>query len=274
VKLPLVIHSIFDRFVNFGPRFFQELSTGKSSAKDSYKSDDLTLNGTLAAAIEHDMRTPLANLHSDLYFLQKDLVNNARVKSRINRIKAQVERLEAILSLNHFIRGIDTYSPKFLKISLRDLIHTAVKQLKGSSNYPPGLFFSFRDKPHVFVAGDFIMLEQAFINLLKNAAEAMDFHGDVRINFSVDRHAKEVKTEIIDGGVGISDEIIEQITKPGFSTKNTQRGLGLFISKSIFGAHGGRIEFMSQIGKGTTVFVYLPICPGDMYEKASVNNRR
>ena len=97
------------------------------------------------------------------------------------------------------------------------------------------------------------------MNLLVNAARAIEDQGMIQIKTSADKTA--VYIEIADSGRGIPSENLNRIFEPGFTTKGVGvgTGLGLSISYNIIQKHGGKIEVESEVGRGTTFVVILPI---------------
>lgn len=101
-------------------------------------------------------------------------------------------------------------------------------------------------------------LNQVFLSLLLNAAQAMDARGEIRIR---SRHAgSELRVEFADTGHGIAQDVLERIFDPFFTTRDVGRGtgLGLTVSRDVIAAHGGRIEVQSAPGKGSAFTVVLP----------------
>jgi signal transduction histidine kinase len=112
------------------------------------------------------------------------------------------------------------------------------------------------DLPAVFVRADAAALEQLFLNLLLNAAQALALGGTTTATLSrVDGHAE---VSIRDTGRGIEAERLATIFEPLASTRPGGTGLGLTIARRIAEAHGGRIDIESTRGEGTTVRVTLP----------------
>lgn len=102
-------------------------------------------------------------------------------------------------------------------------------------------------------------INQIFLNLLTNAADAIDEQGDIVIRTSA--QGNNVKVSISDTGCGIPDELMEKIRDPFFTTKEVGKGtgLGLSIVDQIVTSHGGRLDIESEPGKGTTVSITLPL---------------
>ncbi|MCH2187516.1 response regulator, partial [Myxococcota bacterium] len=110
------------------------------------------------------------------------------------------------------------------------------------------------------IIGDLSGLNQVFLNLLKNAGEALGPAGG-RVDLSLARHGEELIVEVSDDGAGIRSDHLNRLFEPFFTTKETGEGtgLGLSISRRIVAAHGGRIEVASAAGEGTRFSVHLPI---------------
>ena len=110
------------------------------------------------------------------------------------------------------------------------------------------------------IVGDLSGLNQVFLNLLKNAGEALGPAGG-RIDLSLERRGGDLIVEVSDEGVGIQSDHLKRLFEPFFTTKETGEGtgLGLSISRRIVAAHGGRIEVASASGEGTCFSVQLPI---------------
>jgi signal transduction histidine kinase len=107
------------------------------------------------------------------------------------------------------------------------------------------------------VDGDENQLRQAFLNLLRNAAEAMPEGGTLEVELL--RQAGQARVRIRDTGTGIAADNLPRIFDPFFSTKHGGTGLGLALTQQIIGEHGGRIEVDSELGAGTTFTVWLPL---------------
>jgi two-component system, NtrC family, sensor kinase len=100
-------------------------------------------------------------------------------------------------------------------------------------------------------------LKQVFLNLIINAAQAMDGKGEITITTIGGK--RKIKVKIKDTGPGIPPEIMDKLFSPFFTTKEKGTGLGLAISYGITERHGGRIDVTSELGKGSTFVVSLPV---------------
>ncbi|MGF9826660.1 ATP-binding protein, partial [Brevibacillus agri] len=99
---------------------------------------------------------------------------------------------------------------------------------------------------------------QVFINILKNAIEAMPNGG--RITIQLQQLGDSLSVRIQDQGEGIGEERIQKLGEPFYTTKEKGTGLGLMISYKIIQAHQGNMKISSQRNKGTTVEITLPVC--------------
>jgi two-component system nitrogen regulation sensor histidine kinase NtrY len=97
------------------------------------------------------------------------------------------------------------------------------------------------------------------INLIKNGMEAVSGVAEPHLEIAVKRILNQVSIEITDNGAGIPPEILERIFVPFFSTKPEGSGIGLSLSRQIIRNHDGRITVRSEVGKGTTFKVSLPV---------------
>jgi two-component system sensor histidine kinase HydH len=102
-------------------------------------------------------------------------------------------------------------------------------------------------------------INQVLLNLYLNAVEAMDPGGKLSVSLSMDEGSAWIKIMVSDTGSGISKEDLEHIFDPYFTTKQTGTGLGLAIVHKIIEAHGGEVRAESEVGRGTTVTVLLPL---------------
>jgi len=101
-------------------------------------------------------------------------------------------------------------------------------------------------------------IKQVLINIIRNSFEAMPEGGTIYIKASALEQGKQVCLEISDTGEGMTQETLRQMFMPFFTTKDSGTGLGLAVSQAIVESHGGRMEVISDIGKGTTTCLYLP----------------
>jgi len=115
----------------------------------------------------------------------------------------------------------------------------------------------------VNVFADKEQLLQVFNNLIKNAIQAIPDNVEGLIKIELFTSENTVKVKVADNGKGISDELKDKLFTPNFTTKTSGMGLGLTIAKNIVENANGTIWFETEIGKGTTFFVELPVYKKD-----------
>jgi PAS domain S-box-containing protein len=171
------------------------------------------------------------------------------------------ERIKQIVEdLKNFVRKDTSEMTQSVDINavLRSAISLISNMIKKSTNR-----FSVeygRDLP--VLTGNFHRLEQIFINLIQNACQALpDSEKGIFVSTSWNEEVNGILVKVRDEGMGITPESLTQITDPFFSTKHDLGGvgLGLSISSRIVEAHGGRLNFVSKVGKGTTAEIILPV---------------
>ncbi|MEK7822630.1 MAG: ATP-binding protein, partial [Nitrospirota bacterium] len=141
-------------------------------------------------------------------------------------------------------------------VSLIDEILSYLEGKLGLENKKISVEKNYKDVK-INILGDSEKLKQAFINIITNGCQAMGENGVLKVNITP--NGREVDIAISDTGKGISQEEISRLFDPFYTTKPMGMGLGLAISKKIIEDHGGRIMVESEISKGTTFTVSLPM---------------
>lgn len=141
---------------------------------------------------------------------------------------------------------------------LNELIESALRMVHNEIKKHE-VICEWSELPHVW--GSAVQLSQVFVNLLLNASQAMPETGTLTIRTK--RHENQVVVQIKDTGVGVPEELGNKLFEPFFTTKAIGQGtgLGLYISYGIVREHGGDMTYWSELGKGTTFRVALPIDP-------------
>ncbi|MCY1021672.1 sensor histidine kinase [Pyxidicoccus sp. MSG2] len=230
--------------------------------------DRLASVGQLAAGIGHEINNPLAFIISNLEYVQEELrlqdggVERSRTEVRLALSEARegAERVRLIVrELRNLARPDSLESgPVDLKAVVRSAEKMAIHLIRTRAR----LVLDVDDAPPVH--GNGARLCQVVLNLLLNAAHAIEPGGGQRHTIRVSARAQEAQTvlvEVEDTGCGIPPENLGRIFDPFFSTRpvGTGTGLGLAVCHGIVASHGGEISVESEVGKGTTVRVKLPV---------------
>ena len=222
--------------------------------------------GTLAAGIAHEIRNPLTSLKARLYTLEKHLQAVPAARKDTDIISAEISRLEHIVQdVLSFARPSD---PK-LEIIAADTVIREVQGLMSPDLESRGLHLVVESSPELLIRADSGHLKQVLVNLVRNAAEAIDGKGTVTLRTRParapfgGRETAAVILEVADDGKGIPPEVEKRLFDPFFSTKETGTGLGLPIAARIVEKHGGLLQYQTRPGHGTTFGVVLPRENGD-----------
>ena len=225
----------------------------------------LSFTGELAAGLAHEIKNPLAGIQGAVDILIRRREANDPEREALEGVRHQVQRIDGT------VRALlDRARPRNLKLtgtSLRELIQAAVDlaraQLVGRGKDRVQIEF-VPPAEDILLVVDSSQIEDAVLNLLINAIEAVE--GDGKVTLRIDRvrpqdeeDAEEAIVEISDNGRGIQEEDLVHIFSPFFTTSKGGTGLGLPAVRRIARVHGGSVEVKSVIGQGSTFTIRLPI---------------
>ncbi len=226
------------------------------------RADRLAALGTLAAGIAHEINNPLQPLLTNLELMLEDLEQGRPAdRELIESAVRDVQRIKRIVSgLLDFARPArSTLTVLQISTVVHEVLALAHKQLEQARIQTRLCLEAQR-----YVRGDADQLKQVVLNLVINAMEAMPNGGELRLETAEQRREGTpwLRLSVVDTGVGIPPENIDQIFDPFYTTKPHGTGLGLAISHAIIAAHGGQIYAESKPGQ-TTFTVYLPVVEGE-----------
>jgi signal transduction histidine kinase len=213
----------------------------------------------LAVGTAHEIKNPLAVIKGYMQVLQFDQGISQEIRQRIERLLRQVDQISRIAD---DLAGLAKLSAIDISmISISDLLEEVLDVIKPQA-VSKGISIVRRypdDIPEI--CGDAGKLEQAFLNICRNAVEAMGTKGDeLRVTIRISSDRRNMEVEFRDTGPGISREAMTMMFTPFFTTKRHGTGLGLNISMHIARLHGGTIRAESvQGGKGAIFTVILPL---------------
>jgi len=227
--------------------------------KKFMESERLALVGQLAANVAHELNNPLQGIvtYSHL-LLEKDICDQPTTQN-IQKIVTQANRCRDI------IRGLLDFSrqrkPDKTLSDINSIITEGISLVENQALFQNVQISMNLDQNLPKVVIDPSQIVRVFINLIVNAAEAMEGNGKLTITSLTDAHKGCIEVDVADTGSGIPEENYDKIFDPFFTTKETGHGvgLGLAISYGIIKEHKGSISVESKVGKGTTFTVRLPI---------------
>jgi PAS domain S-box-containing protein len=217
--------------------------------------------GDLVTGVAHEINNPLMASDTLLYLLESEIDDNPLLKKRVEllgecnkRIQNIVKKLKEFSRLSEFeftAMDLNDAVLSVMAITRQQLLNQAIElELKLNEDLPR-------------VLGDKNQIEQVLLNFISNARDAMleSPQKVLTIQTGLNQRGNQAELRVSDTGVGMTPEEIEQIFNPFFTTKDSDKGigLGLSISYRIVEAHQGKIKVKSQPNKGTTFILGLPV---------------
>ncbi|NIM92696.1 MAG: HAMP domain-containing protein [Anaerolineales bacterium] len=222
------------------------------------ESERLALIGQIAANVAHELNNPLQGIVTYSHLLLEKMSDESSATDSLNKIVIQANRCRDI------IRGLLDFSrqikPDKTLCNINSVIDQCVSLVEHQAlfhNVQITKHFS-EDLPMVYV--DPSQMQQVFMNMIINAAEAIEDSGQLSLETKFDQTEDLVEIDITDTGEGIPEENLDKLFDPFFTTKEVGKGtgLGLAISYGIIKEHEGTISVESELKKGTTFHIKLP----------------
>ena len=225
----------------------------------------LSFVGELAAGLAHEIKNPLAGIQGAV-----DILIRRREKTDPEREALEGMRHE-VTRIDNTVRALlERARPRLISVkstSLSDVVHRAINLARGQlsqSNAQGGrvtIKYEPPDQP-IIVNIDAAQIEDAVLNLIINAIDATDGNGEVKVRVSTDQDTadrEDAVIEVSDNGRGIGVEDQARIFNPFFTTRREGTGLGLPAVRRIARAHGGSVKVESNLGRGSTFTIRLPL---------------
>lgn len=246
------------------------------------QSNQLATLGAISASIEHDLKTPLGVLKTEILSMKRKFSNNTNLLPHLTFLESQGRRISAIARVIPFIRASNEFynTERFMsKISVTEIVNLAIRSVKRELLLNTEKFFFVNKNKEYYIRAYSEMIEQIFTNLFKNSLEAIKEKGkdggvitiDIRQqtflpdvvaaeNPNAKDYNKWIVVSIKDEGCGIPKEKISELTTL-YTSKGDDKpngGIGLFIANLILEFHDSIFHFESKLGEGTTVSIYFP----------------
>jgi len=212
--------------------------------------------GEFATMIVHEVRNPLTTITMGLQYATKQLAETP-AHDRLSLSLEEAERLQQLL--NEILLYAKPQVLQLTSINVGDFLHTLLSQIRELPE-ANGIGIELNDlADEIEIMGDVNKLKQVFINLFRNACEAIQSGDRITCELTIDSTSTHACIQIHNDGEPIPPEILPKLTQPFCSTKPSGTGLGLAIVKRIVTAHGGELAIQSSLAAGTTVIVQLPL---------------
>jgi PAS domain S-box-containing protein len=235
--------------------FFRDLRERKRLEEELLRNERLANLGKMMAHISHEIKNPLVTIGGFAGQLERQTALPEDARHRLKLIRQEVQRLEKFLAdLTTFTRGMQ---PQKTKGDLLALVRE-VAELMEASFKERGVVFELQTlQPVPEFLYDSGQMRQVFLNLFKNAVEAMPQGGRLTVTAAV--AGPELVLKVADTGQGITPENLRKLFTPFFSTKEGGTGLGLTICRGLIAQHQGEISLDSEVNRGTTCTIRLPL---------------
>ena len=234
------------------------------------QTESIAAIGQLVAGIAHELNNPLAST-SSLIQTNIEILNEQKVKTDIDTellkdLEFSLKELKRAENIVKSVLGLSRQTQIYVEdVDINANIGDALRVLHNQYKDLGVIIEKDFDENLPKVNGNFANLGQVFMNIIKNAIQALpDGKGTIFLKTSYKRETNTVTIECRDTGMGIPDDIVKDIFKPFFTTKvvGSGSGLGLYISHEIIKKHEGLISVSSNPGRGTTFTIDLPVKQG------------
>ena len=210
--------------------------------------------GEFAAGLAHEIRNPLTSVQVDLQYVEERLAPDSPLREPQSKALTELRRLDA--TVRDALKVARSGKVRVMNIDLLDVLRAAAHAVGPSFDARQARLEMTLPEIPLTLQADPAALEQLFLNLLRNAAEAIPEGGLASLRVTTSEGSVEVCVE--DSGPGMSPEVQSRAFEPLFSTRTEGTGLGLPIAQRIATAHGGSIQIESRSDRGTRVTVRLP----------------
>ncbi len=234
--------------------FMEDITTRKQWEAYSARNDRLNLIAEFAASTAHEIRNPLTTVRGFLQ-LQKRRLQQPPGKDHFQIMIDEIDRVDGLIT-EYLTLARNSVTAQRSPTQMNELLSNMLPLVTAEANLK-GVFVSVGIIPEGICHVCPQEIKQVFLNLTKNALDAMDKGGTLTIN--AHRESTTYTLSVSDTGTGITKSNLERIFDPFFTTKLSGSGLGLAVSIKIIEAHHGKIHVESEPGEGTTFNVIFPL---------------
>ncbi|NOT64352.1 MAG: PAS domain-containing sensor histidine kinase, partial [Acidobacteria bacterium] len=212
-----------------------------------------------AAGLAHEIKNPLAGIQGAMDILLMRCDDNHSAREVLTNVKHEVQRINDTVQM--LLARARPRELKFRQVALNDVAQQAVNLaragLSGDHRHRITIEFAPGDHAPVLTV-DAAQLEDAILNLILNAVEAIESEGHIRVAVTPNENGTHTIINVTDTGRGIPPESMARIFSPFYTTSANGTGLGLPAVRRIARAHGGKVEVDSTVGNGATFSIHLP----------------
>ncbi|WXG39406.1 MAG: PAS domain S-box protein [Candidatus Freyarchaeum deiterrae] len=215
--------------------------------------------GETAAMVGHDLRNPLQSIFGLLYLANKNLNSQATSNGKQkNDLAELLQTIEGQVDyMNKIVSDLEDYAKPVNPQLVATSVHQLIDDTFSARTIPENVRVYMGIEEDLQLAIDPTMMRRVLANLIENAVQAMPNGGQLKIKAS--KKGDSVLIGVEDTGVGIPGENLSKLFQPLFTTKAKGQGLGLAVCNRLVEAHGGSITVESEVGKGSTFTVEIPL---------------
>lgn len=264
-RLALALHDLNTLTRDLEVKVEERTAELKSAQERLAQSERMASLGQLAATVAHEVNNPVASVLNLAKVMQRIVTDEGIPTNRVTDVRRYLDLMTGETArVGRIVQDLLIFSrqsrPRFAPVDLNSLVETTVANMLqrfASRN----LQIELESKLIPQVPCDEQQIQQVLVNLLSNAADAVQDGATIHVRTRLDEEGERAVIEVEDPGVGISPEHMNRLFDPFFTTKAEGRalGLGLAIAYGIAQAHGGSIGVQSVPGKGSTFRILLPL---------------
>jgi PAS domain S-box-containing protein len=214
--------------------------------------------GQTAGMVGHDIRNPLQSILSELYLAKAELSTITEAETKENLLENITNVENEINYINKIVQDLQDFARPIKPIAQEIDLQTICEEILLKNSIPKNIKATCKIQPEAKkIMADPDAMKRIIANLVTNAVQAMPKGG--QLNLKASREPEGTVITIQDTGTGIPDEVKKKLFTPLFTTKAKGQGFGLPVVKRMTEALGGTVEFESEVGKGTTFTVRLPL---------------
>lgn len=246
-----------DEIGRLGESFNDMMQKLADAQRQLLQANKLASVGRLAAGVAHEINNPLTGVLTYSSFLLKRAEKDSEMKEDLEVIVRETKRCREI------VKGLLDFSRQSVSerhpTPVNDIVRDACRIVKNQLSMQKTAIVSNLGESLPLIHADASRMQQVLVNLLVNAGDAMEETGGT-ITVTTDLAGDMVRIRVGDQGSGIARDDLDKIFEPFFSTKGTRgNGLGLAIVWGIVEGHGGRLTVESELGKGSTFTILVPV---------------
>jgi two-component system sensor histidine kinase HydH len=236
---------------------FRDLTEIQELKREVERTQRLASLGRLAAGIAHEIRNPLSSIKGFATYFRERYKDIPEDQKTAEIMVQEVERLNRVIGqLLEFARPM---SVRKKSTSIQSVIQHSLKMIERDAQAKDITIKTNLSSEIEEVSVDADRMNQVFLNLYLNGIEAMEEGGTLSVDLHPDKGGEQIKISVSDTGAGINEEDLVHIFDPYFTTKQSGTGLGLAIVHKIIESHKGEVKVESELEKGTTVTIILPV---------------